>query len=219
MSFLISTRVRAAVVLLVGGAHLQAAPDPAAGKFWYEQRCARCHGSPPQERQAGTPNISGRSAERIGQALAAVPAMDKVQLEPEQILDVEAYLRAPLNYESFPGVDYSDVWYAADESGWGLTVTQRPNSRTVLFLYVYEPDGAPLWLIGSALEWRAATQLEGRLLRADSAGFTPGPFDPASVRLRDVGAITARFGSRDRARLQFQIEGRAYQKDIVRLPF
>lgn len=206
-------------LLLLAWAGTAPAADPVAGKFWYEQRCARCHGSPPQERQAGTPNITGRSAERIRHALAQVPAMSRVELADTQVLEVEAYLQAPLDYLWAPGVDFSDTWYDPREPGWGMTLTQHPSARVVVFLYLYDSAGRPLWLMGSALQWLAPTQLRGPLLRVGASGFDAASFDSTSVRLSTVGNIDLQFRDAQRATLRFDIDGVMYQREISRLAY
>lgn len=206
-------------LLLLGWTSAALTADPVAGKFWYEQRCARCHGSPPQERQAGTPNITWRSAERIRYALAQVPAMTKVDLTESQVLDVEAYLQTPLDYLWAPGSDFSDTWYDPREPGWGMTLTQHPSARVVVFLYLYDSAGRPQWLMGSELQWQAPTHLRGPLLRVGASGFGRTSFDSASVRLATVGNVDLQFRDVQRATLRFDLDGVSYEREIERLPY
>lgn len=196
------------------------AADPVAGKFWYEQNCARCHGSPPQERQAGTPNITGYPAERIRYAIGNVVAMTKVRLEESQILDVEAYLRRPLDYLWVPGVDYSDLWWMPSESGWGLTLVQRPGARLAGVLYVYDADGSASWFLLSEMQWPNATTTSGRLLRPRAgAGFPTASFDPTTLSLGAAGEITLRFTSTSTAEAEFTLDGMRYRRTIERTRF
>ena len=196
------------------------AADPVAGKFWYEQNCARCHGSPPQERQAGTPNITAYSAERIRYAIGNVVAMTKVRLDESQILDVEAYLQRPLDYLWVPGVDYSDLWWAPTESGWGLTLVQRPGARLAGVLFIYAADGSASWFLLAQMRWPDAATTTGRLLRTRAgAGFPAASFDPATLSLADSGEITLRFSSTSTAELEFTIDGLRYRRAIERTRF
>ena len=85
------------------------AADPVAGKFWYEQNCARCHGSPPQERLGGTPNVTGLPADRIRGTLANVVAMAKINLSATQVLDCRS-LSGRAHADAWaPGIDFSDL--------------------------------------------------------------------------------------------------------------
>ncbi len=195
------------------------AADPVAGKFWYEQNCARCHGSPPQERQAGTPNITGFNADRIRSALVNVSAMAKVNLSASQIPDVEAYLRAPLQYLWAPGIDFSDLWWNPAESGWGMTLIQRPSSRLVGTLYLYDVDRKPLWLLMTGQTWQTPMELRGVLHQSSANGFPPTGFNPASVSSRQVGTFTLNFVDRQKANLTFDIEGVRYTKPMERFVF
>ena len=161
--------------------------DPVAGKYWYEQNCARCHGSPPQERQAGTPNITGFGADRIQNALRNVSAMAKVNLSATQVQDVAAYLVDPPRYARFPGVDYNDQWWNPQEPGWGLSLYQRPNASTTGTLLIYDQDGVPMWLLLAGLEWRWPQRLEGGLARTAGGGWPLGlPLEPAVERADGV---------------------------------
>lgn len=138
---------------------------PRSGKFWYEQHCASCHGSPAQERQTGTPKITGFSAARIRYALAKVSATLNVGLSERQIVDVELYLSPPADFASAPSIDYTHLWWSSAESGWGLSLTQHSNSNLVRFLYLYPSDGEQLWLITSEMRWQAATRVTRKLLQ------------------------------------------------------
>lgn len=193
--------------------------DPVAGKYWYEQNCARCHGSPPQERQAGTPNITGFGADRIQNALRNVSAMAKVNLSATQVQDVAAYLVDPPRYTRFPGVDYNDQWWNPQEPGWGLSLYQRPNASTTGTLLIYDQDGVPMWLLLAGLEWRSPQRLEGVLARTTAAGFPAQGFDPRSFSGRAVGTLRIQFLDTQRAQLEFEIDGQRYSRTIERLGF
>lgn len=213
-------RIAALGLCLTAAGPVAQAADPVAGKFWYEQNCARCHGSPPQERQAGTPNITLYPAERIRYAIGNVVAMTKVRLEEPQILDVEAYLRQPLDYLWVPGLDYSGLWWVPSESGWGLTLSQRPNARLAGVLFIYSADGNPLWLSLSELIWPNAQTAQGQLLRTRAdAGFPVQSFSANSVSLRSVGTVKLQFTAADSATIEFDIEGQTYRRNIQRAPF
>ncbi len=211
--------MRALAILAIVAANIAHAADPVAGKFWYEQNCARCHGSPPQERQAGTPNITGFSADRIRGALANIPAMVKVNLTPAQILDVEAYLRAPLQYLWAPGIDFSDLWWNPAESGWGMTFTQRPNASTVGTLYIYDAERKPVWLLMTGAVWVNPLEVRGVLLRAAANGFPPTGFNANSVTTSQIGSFSIVFADHRRGTLTFTADGVAYSKPIERLAF
>jgi len=206
-------------IMLAALAQAQTTADPAAGKFWYEQSCARCHGSPPQERQAGTPNITGASAAGIRQALATVSAMSRVFVSETQIAEIEGYLREPLTFAASPGIDFSDAWYDLAQSGWGISVHQRPNSRMFVTLYIYTDSGEPMWLVSSEMRWSDPLTVSGDLLNARAAGFPVSGFDSRSVSLRPVGKLSFRFSDRRSGVVEFTIDGRSYLRNITRLAF
>ncbi len=47
---------------------------------------------------------------------------------------------------TIPAVDYTDLWWNASESGWGMVITQQYG---VMFLawYVYDNGGNPVWYV------------------------------------------------------------------------
>lgn len=83
------------------------AADPVAGKFWYEQNCARCHGSPPQERRRP---ISQDFQLTVSAARSRMwwpwPRSTSAQ---RKVLDVDPYLVAPTQCAWAPGIDFSDL--------------------------------------------------------------------------------------------------------------
>jgi len=194
------------------------AADGAAGKFWYEQNCARCHGSPPQERQGGTPNITGFGAERIRFALGNVVAMTKVSLNELQVLDVAAYLVRPVDFRWAPGIDFSDLWWNPAEPGWGVSVTQRPNSAVAGTLFIYQASGEPLWLVFADMRWLDPLTVSGQLFRSRARNFDPS-FDPSSVMTRAAGTLRLQFTNRDSGIAEFTIDGVEYRKPISRVAF
>lgn len=113
--------------------------------------------------------------------------------------------------------DYSDLWWNANESGWGVTVSHQ---REVIFLafFVYGTDGKPTWLVGQGAY--SIKNAQGQQVFTGSMYQTSGPwfgttFNPNSVTNRLVGSLT--FSAfLDGATLTYSIDGVSVTKALTR---
>ena len=53
--------------------------------------------------------------------------------------------------------DFSDLWWNANESGWGVTVTQQREVAFFTF-FIYGADGKPAWYTGQTTFTSTNTQ-------------------------------------------------------------
>lgn len=116
-------------------------------------------------------------------------------------------------------VDYTDLWWNAAESGWGMNVIQQAD---ILFLtfFLYGPDNAPRWYVGSSVaptnpQPVGAVRFSGLLYQTTGPWFG-GAFDPAGVGIQEVGSVTLTFDSPDTATLSYTIGGTPVVKAIER---
>jgi hypothetical protein len=64
-------------------------------------------------------------------------------------------LALPAAAQAVPATDYTDMWWNASESGWGVSFVQHPSDQVYAVWYTYdprEPDPAtgqfkPLWIV------------------------------------------------------------------------
>ena len=119
-------------------------------------------------------------------------------------------------------VDTSDLWWNANESGWGINFQQQDNIAFAT-LFTYGKDGQPKWYSASDLRVRfvlpgGLPNFDGRLVESTGPGFSTA-FNPAAVTRRDVGLFTATPvpGSPDEMNLLFYIDGVEYVKNVKRL--
>ena len=116
---------------------------------------------------------------------------------------------------TYSPVDYSDLWWNADESGWGLNLVQQ-NDTIFATLYVYGADGKARWYSASALQGaNGGASFSGRLYEATGPGIA-GPFDPSRVTRRDVGDMTIAIRDDNSADLRYTVDGVTVQKRITR---
>ena len=116
--------------------------------------------------------------------------------------------------------NYSDLWWNASESGWGLTINQQYSTIFAL-LYTYGPYGAPAWYSLPGGTWTSANTYTGTLYSTTvpAANFYASAFNAASLSVTPVGTMTLQFGSTSSATLTYSINGQVFTKAITREPF
>jgi V8-like Glu-specific endopeptidase len=116
-----------------------------------------------------------------------------------------------------PLYDYSDLWWNANESGWGLSITQHASNLFAAW-YVYDAGGNPTWIVMPGGQWTASDTYSGDLY----ATTGPDPrfaFDPSRVTTNKVGTGTLTFSARDRGTLTYTVNGVTGSKPITRQLF
>jgi cyclophilin family peptidyl-prolyl cis-trans isomerase len=116
-----------------------------------------------------------------------------------------------------PATDYTDVWWNAAESGWGIALTQQYGTLFAAW-YTYDADGRAVWY--------AATNcpIVGNSCTADVFQVTGGtpitsPWTAANRHTAKVGELTLTFTSTDTATMSYTLNGLANTRSISRLQF
>lgn len=94
---------------------------------------------------------------------------------------------------------YSGSWYNPLQDGHGLSVEVLPNNTTVVYWYVYDPDGSPVFLV-------TVGPNQGNYVTGDTyvySGMRFGEFDPADLNSELWGTVQLRFRSCDSAELTY----------------
>ncbi len=117
-----------------------------------------------------------------------------------------------------PLYDYSDLWWNADESGWGLSVTQHPSANLFAVWFVYGSDGKPVWYFIPSGKWSGSTQYSGAVYKT-TGPYYGGAFDPSKVVTTPVGAGTILFSDYSNGTFSYTIDGVTSSKQIERQPF
>jgi YVTN family beta-propeller protein len=117
-----------------------------------------------------------------------------------------------------PLVDYTDLWWNPQESGWGLAITQQYN---VMFLawYVYDGAGKPTWFV-----------VPNCAVNADDIGCvgdvyrTTGPpmgpaFDPTKVTVFAAGKMFLNFTDPNHGQINYNNDTLFVSKNITRQIF
>jgi len=114
------------------------------------------------------------------------------------------------------GVDYTDLWWNPNESGWGMAITQQA-SLMFLAWYVYDSSGKPMWYVSSncAVTGSGCT---GKLYRTTGPALAP-TFDSSKIQVFTVGSVTLTFSDADHGTLSYTVDGVSGTKSITRQVF
>jgi hypothetical protein len=130
-----------------------------------------------------------------------------------------AVLLAPTAFATTATVNYSDLWWNPDESGWGVTVAQEGTTLFLTF-YIYAPDGRPTWAVATL--YRTAQSATGQPVFTGALHVTTGPyygapsFNPGAVTPRQAGTATFAPSDATTASLTYSIDGVNVTKSIRR---
>jgi hypothetical protein len=124
-------------------------------------------------------------------------------------------------YATTPVTNYSDLWAAPDEPGWGLNVSQQADTLFVT-LFTYDKGERAVWY--SATLTYQSTGANGAKSYAGDLYETTGPalgqpYDPRLVVYRQVGRMTVDFGDAAHALLVYSVDGVLVTRQVGRLTF
>lgn len=116
-----------------------------------------------------------------------------------------------------PAADVSDLWWNANESGWGIALTHQ-GAIVFATIYTYDAAGAPVWYVASNCAV-AANACSGDLFHVTGGASPTGTWNPASVIIAKVGTLTVTFGEGGVASLGIVLDAASGTKQITRQPF
>ncbi|HEX7403967.1 MAG TPA: cytochrome c [Usitatibacter sp.] len=219
---------RAILSLLLAAASWGAlAQSVSNGMALYQATCNSCHGTPPLGGPELAPNNPALIKSAIGPGGINVPAMSFLRgvYSDAQLADIAAYIASiesgPVSGPPpppSPQFDYSDLWYNAAESGWGLNLVQHAPSNNVFgVIYTYEAPNRPVWYVIPGGTWTSSTIFTGSLYHV-----TGSPANVASFKLGDVtpvGSATLAFTDANHASFTYTVNGAQVTKSVQRQPF
>jgi hypothetical protein len=117
-----------------------------------------------------------------------------------------------------PTTDFSDLWFNASESGWGVNLIQQ-NEIIFVTMFVYGPNGQPTWYVGPSTAYggnsNGIVSFTGPLYATTGPWFG-GTFNPNNVAFRQVGAVSVAAGQVDTAAISYSVDGVQVTKTITR---
>ncbi len=101
--------------------------------------------------------------------------------------------------------NYTDIWWNANESGWGLQVNQHNNEIFAVW-YTYDTDGSQLFIIMSGCDLQAfnGTTCRGNLYRTTGSPFNT-VFNKAQTVVTKIGDGTLTFNAYNSATFTYRI--------------
>lgn len=153
------------------------AQDAAHGQQLYNSICRACHGFPP----VGGPEFTANNPGLITTALSIVGAMRPFasQVGASGAADISAYIASlqgggggtsgggggGTTTPPRPAFDYSDLWFNAAESGWGVNVVQHASGNIFAVIFTYDTPDRPMWFVMPGGTWTSSTVFTGSLFR------------------------------------------------------
>ena len=118
-----------------------------------------------------------------------------------------------------PFANFTDLWWNANESGWGLNVTQHASTNRLFAVwYTYGPDGKRTWYVLPAGSWTSASTFTGDIYLTSGPAFSAS-FDPSVVKRTPSGTGTLTFSDANHGTWSYSIDGFSGVKSITRQPF
>jgi len=118
----------------------------------------------------------------------------------------------------FPHYDYTDLWWNANESGWGINITVK-NDKLFGAWFVYGADGKPTWYTIQPGSWSSSTTYSGIVVKAIGPAFGGLGALTGGVTPALAGNATLTFTSYDTATITGTVDGQAVNKTIARQVF
>jgi hypothetical protein len=119
-----------------------------------------------------------------------------------------------------PATDYTDMWWNPAESGWGISIRQKPpagGTRDTMFAiwFTYDPrtpdattaaatDYVPLWLPMTDGTWVTPTTYSLRVYVTKGTPFAPF-WNPADFAIQEVGTATLSFSDASNGTFTYDI--------------
>ena len=115
----------------------------------------------------------------------------------------------PAAGQSTPAANYTDMWWNAAESGWGVSFAQHAGTPQVFAVwYTYDPReesagrNKPLWIVMPGGTWTSPTTLTGTAYVASGVPFNQSGSSP---RNNPVGTFTFNFTDAGNGRFSYDI--------------
>lgn len=116
-----------------------------------------------------------------------------------------------------PAIDYTDLWWNANESGWGVVLTQQFGTIFAAW-YVYDATGKPIWYAATNCP-ATPTGCTGVLARGDGGKALTVPWANSAITASAVGDVTFTFSDASNGVMRYTLNGVTTSRAITRQPF
>lgn len=116
-----------------------------------------------------------------------------------------------------PPVDYTDLWWNSNESGWGVSLTQQYGMLFAAW-YGYNSSGNAVWYVASSCPV-AGSGCTGDLYQVTGGSALTSAWNGANKVVTKVGSITFAFTDASNGTMSYTINGVAGSKNITRQGF
>jgi carboxyl-terminal processing protease len=116
-------------------------------------------------------------------------------------------------------INYTDLWWNANESGWGIQITHH-NDEMFGTWFTYDEQGNQLFITlpGCGLQRFNGRVCSGELYKTTGTPYNV-PFVSANTAVTKIGSATLTFNSATSATFAYQIGGTSITKAITRQPY
>lgn len=116
-----------------------------------------------------------------------------------------------------PLVDYSALWWNANESGWGVALTQQ-YGMIFAAIYTYDAKGKPLWYVASSCPVSSNT-CAGPLYQVSGGSAPTVDWNNPKIAVTQVGTANFIFTDGSIGTMNLTINGVLISRAITRQPF
>ena len=116
-----------------------------------------------------------------------------------------------------PAVDYTDLWWNASESGWGVAITHQFGKIFVAW-YTYDASGNAIWYVASDCPV-VASGCTGALYEVTAGSPVTSVWDGSHLAITPVGSVSFAFSDANNATMSYSINGLSSSRVITRATY
>ncbi len=115
--------------------------------------------------------------------------------------------------------NYTDIWWNAAESGWGLTLAHH-DDKVFAVWYLYDESGRPQWVyMSNGVVSPDGRSVAGEVYRTSGPSYRDPAFSWERVRVTQVGTARLDFADDSSAAVTYSVGGKTIHKAVTRFGF
>lgn len=116
-----------------------------------------------------------------------------------------------------PAVDYSDLWWNPNESGWGVAITQEYGMIFAAW-YTYDASGKAIWYVASSCPV-IRNGCTGDLYKVTAGSPFTSPWNGSNKVVTGIGSVTFTFSDANNGVMAYSVNGLTGSRSITRQGF